>query len=56
MGVEPGLSPRNKSHRTDQKCIQNFCLKTNEKALSDELGVDGGVILKQVFKDWRERM
>jgi len=32
-----------------------FCLKTNERDLSDDLGLDGGVILKQVFKDWRER-
>jgi hypothetical protein len=56
MGVKPGLSPGNKRHRTDQKCIQNLCLKTNEKALSDDLDVDGGVIFKQIFKDWRERM
>jgi len=34
---------------------QNVCLITNERSLSDDLGVDGGVILKQVFKDWRER-
>ena len=33
-----------------------FCLKSNERDLSDDLGLDGGVILKQIFKDWRERM
>jgi len=32
-----------------------FCLKTNERDLSDDLGLDGGVILKQIFKDWTER-
>jgi hypothetical protein len=55
MGVKPGLSPRNKRHRTDQKSYKFFCLKTKERDLFDDLGVDGGVILKQIFKDWRER-
>jgi hypothetical protein len=56
MSVKPGLSPRNKKHGTDQKSIQHLCLKRNERALSDDLSVDGGVILKQILKNWRDRM
>jgi hypothetical protein len=44
------------THGPDERCIQNFSRKTEGKGHSEDLGVDGRIILEWILEKWGGKM